>query len=47
VILSLWFWGGKTAGRRSLISVGGVFPFFFLLLPLLVVMIFSILRSLR
>ena len=47
MILSLWFWGRKAAGPRSLISVGGAFPILFFLLPLLVVMIFSVLRSLR
>ena len=32
MFLSLWFWGRKTGGRRSLISVGGVLPLQFLLL---------------
>lgn len=32
MILSLWFWGRKLEGRRSLVSVGGVFPLLFLLL---------------
>jgi hypothetical protein len=47
MLLSLWFWGRTINGRRSLISIGGVFPCLFILLPLLAVTIFWILQIFR
>ncbi len=45
MILSLWIWGRKQAGRRALTSVGGLLPFV-LLLPFIALAICSVIRSL-
>jgi hypothetical protein len=47
MILSLWFWGRKTDGRRSLVSVGGLFPLLFLLLLVFLGLILPFFGSLR
>ncbi|QDT55673.1 hypothetical protein Pan44_37190 [Caulifigura coniformis] len=41
MILSLWLWSRKHAGRRSLISVSGVLPFL-LVLPVVLLVLWSI-----
>ena len=47
MILSLWFWGRKINARRSLVSIGGVFPLLFFLLLIFLGLILPILQSLR
>jgi hypothetical protein len=47
MILSLWFWSRKIAGRRWLVSVDGVLPVLFFLLLVILVFILPLFRSLR
>ena len=47
MVLSLWFWSRKSAGRRTLTSVGGVFPLLFLLLVICLGLILPILSRFR
>jgi len=47
MFLSIWIWGRKSGGRRSLTSVDGAFPLFFLVLLIAMTIIFGILREAR
>lgn len=47
MVLSLWFWGRKIEGRRSLFSADGAFALFFLILLIAMTIIFGILREAR
>jgi hypothetical protein len=47
MILSLWFWSRKIAGRRTLISVSGVFPLLLFLMLIILGLILPILQRLR
>ncbi|HVJ68191.1 MAG TPA: hypothetical protein VM510_09420 [Caulifigura sp.] len=47
MLLSLWFWGRKIEGRRSLFSIDGAFLFFVLILLILMTVVFGVLREAR
>jgi hypothetical protein len=47
MVLSLWFWGRKRDGRRSLVSFSGALPLVLIAVPVVILLVANLINLFR